>query len=63
MAVARKLAQAGKIGRNESLVICVTGNGLKTQEAVAGKIGEPVHIRPNLAAFEEALEKKTAGVG
>lgn len=63
VAVARKLAQAGKIGPSESLVICVTGNGLKTQEAVAGKIGEPVHIRPNLASFEAAMEKKTAGVG
>src|SRR3954470_12818152 len=32
--VAKKLIESGKIGRNDSTVICVTGNGLKTLDAV-----------------------------
>jgi threonine synthase len=39
-------------------VVCITGNGLKTQEAVAQEIGKPIKIKPNLAAFEEAIGHK-----
>jgi len=34
MAVAKKLIDSGKIPRDESIVISITGNGLKTQEAI-----------------------------
>src|SRR2546429_2299257 len=37
--VARKLIASGKIPANDSVVICVTGNGLKTLDAVAGHVG------------------------
>lgn len=57
VATAKKLIENGKIGRNETTVICVTGNGLKTQEALAGSIAEVHHIKPNLDAFEEMLKK------
>src|SRR5262249_10834580 len=33
--VTKKLVAQGRIKKDESVVICVTGNGLKTQEAVA----------------------------
>jgi threonine synthase len=55
--VTKKLIQQGVIPRDESIVICITGNGLKTQEAVMGKIGETIPILPSLASLQEALER------
>jgi threonine synthase len=52
LAVARKLIEAGRIPRNEEIVICVTGNGLKTQDAVFEALDEPATIKPTLAEFE-----------
>jgi len=56
VAVARKLIEQGRIPRDEEIVLCITGNGLKTQEAVAGQLEEPVVIRPSLAEFEPLVE-------
>lgn len=53
VACAKKLIEQGKIPRNESIVICITGNGLKTQEIVADKISKPIIIEPNLKSFEK----------
>jgi threonine synthase len=55
VSVARKLINDGVIPRDESIVLCITGNGLKTQEAVAGKIGRTVPIAASLASLQEAL--------
>jgi threonine synthase len=52
VAVTRKLLEQGKLPRDEEIVLCITGNGLKTQEAVAGELEEPVTIKPTLEAFE-----------
>jgi threonine synthase len=52
--VLKKLAQAGRIGRDELVVAYVTGNGLKTQEAVAEHVSPPIHIRPTMRDFEES---------
>jgi threonine synthase len=52
VAVARKLIAQGKIDRDGSTVLCITGNGLKTQEALIDKIARPVVIKPSLAEFE-----------
>ncbi|WP_406693535.1 threonine synthase [Singulisphaera sp. Ch08] len=52
VAVARKLIAQGKIDRDASTVLCITGNGLKTQEALIDKIARPVVIKPSLAEFE-----------
>ncbi len=57
VATAKKLIEQGKIGRNETTVVCITGNGLKTQEALAGRTAEVHHIKPNMDAFEEILKK------
>jgi threonine synthase len=51
VAVTRKLIEQGRIPRDEEIVICVTGNGLKTQEAVADRLQAPVVIRPTLEEF------------
>jgi threonine synthase len=55
LASAKRLIETGRIRRDEVTVICVTGNGLKTQEALQGHTKPPHHIKPSLASFEEAL--------
>ncbi len=57
VAVLKKLVEAGKISPDETTVVYITGNGLKTQEAVQGYIGEPLTIEPKLDAFERAWER------
>ena len=57
IAVLKKLVEAGKIDPDETTVAYITGNGLKTQEAVQGVIGEPLTIEPKLDAFERALDR------
>ncbi len=57
VAVTRKLIQQGYIGKNDVTVLCVTGNGMKTQEALQGKMKEPHYIKPKLEAFEDVLGK------
>jgi len=57
IAVLKKLAEAGKIDPDEVTVVYITGNGLKTQEAIQGYIGEPLTIEPKLDSFERALER------
>src|SRR5882724_6593672 len=53
--VAKKLIASGKIPANDSAVLCVTGNGLKTVDAVAGCVGRPREIKPSLREFETLL--------
>jgi threonine synthase len=57
IAVLKKLVEAGKIDPEETTVAYITGNGLKTQEAVQGYIGEPITMEPKLEAFERAIER------
>ncbi|OGW33366.1 MAG: threonine synthase [Nitrospirae bacterium GWC2_42_7] len=56
LAATIKLIEKGKIKPDESIVICITGNGLKTQEALQGHTISPHYIKPSLASFEEALK-------
>lgn len=56
IAATKKLIQHGKINRNDLTVICITGNGLKTQEALAGHIKQVYYIKPNLSSFEDVLK-------
>jgi threonine synthase len=53
VAVTKKLIEQGIIPKDESIVISITGNGLKTQEAVQDKIKKPRKIKPTLKSFEE----------
>ena len=53
----RKLIDAGKIPKDETLVMCITGNGLKTTEAVFDHLKRPTPIKPNIDSFEELLKK------
>jgi len=58
MAVAKKLIEQGKIPSDESIVVSITGNGLKTQESIANSIGEPAHISPTVESFEEVCMRE-----
>jgi len=44
--------KSGVIGKGESVVVCVTGNGYKTAEVVAGKLNEPVQLSRAFKDFE-----------
>ena len=62
VAAARRLIESGKIKREGTLVLCITGNGLKTKEAVAPKYERPDAIEPSLKGFEayyQRLQPKT----
>ena len=63
VACARKLIASGKLPRDEEAVLCITGHGLKTQEAIAGKCGEPRLIKPSLREFEEQIYAKDMAAG
>ena len=56
VAVAKKLIAAGKIPANDSAVLCITGHGLKTLDAVAKSAGQAREIRPSLREFEALLD-------
>ncbi|MBI2399579.1 MAG: threonine synthase, partial [Deltaproteobacteria bacterium] len=51
-----KLIESGRISRDESIVVCVTGNGLKTQEALQGKINQPTIINARLQEFDDLVK-------
>ncbi len=55
VAAAKKLIAEGQIPKDESIVLAITGNGLKTQEAIQDVVGEPAVIEPNLASFEKEV--------
>ena len=61
VAAARKLMAQGRIRPEETTVLCITGNGLKTTDALAGRFEAVEPIAPKLAAFEQYLEREFAG--
>ncbi|MDG1890070.1 MAG: threonine synthase [Verrucomicrobiota bacterium] len=56
--VAKKLIANGSIPKDDSAVLCITGNGLKTLDAVAGHVGKAKEIRPSLREFEALLNNE-----
>ena len=63
LAVAQKLIEQGRIDRDESIVICITGNGLKTQEPLLERMAKPVVIKPTLENFEAVLDSLSVASG
>jgi threonine synthase len=51
----KRLAASGAIDPDETTVAYITGGGLKTVEAVAGNVIEPLHIAPTVDSFETKL--------
>jgi threonine synthase len=60
VACAKKLIAQGKIPANESAVLCITGHGLKTAEAVAPHLPAPRLINPSLREFEALIANDAA---
>jgi threonine synthase len=52
VAATRQLIERGALGRDESIVICITGNGYKTADVLNGHGSQPVRIGRSLAEFE-----------
>lgn len=51
----RKLVKQGAIKKHDVTVAYITGNGLKTQEAVVDSVGRPFRIPPSLVKFEQTF--------
>ncbi len=60
VACAKKLIASGKIPAGESAVLCITGHGLKTAEAVAPHLPLPRLINPSLREFDALVANDTA---
>lgn len=56
--VTKKLIEQGVIPKNESILISITGNGLKTQEAIQDRVGHPLIIDAKLSEFKKIFEAK-----
>jgi threonine synthase len=53
VAVTKKLIDDGKLPTDELTVVSITGNGLKTQDAIINSVEKPEVIEPNIDNFEE----------
>jgi len=51
----QRMAAAGAFRDDGRVVALLTGMGLKTAEALAGRLGPTVEIQPDLEAFQESL--------
>jgi threonine synthase len=60
LAVTRKLIELGRIPRDESIVVSITGNGYKTLEAVAASTVRPSVIDARLRDFDELYGRRGA---
>jgi threonine synthase len=59
VAATRRLIARGALPRDESIVICITGNGYKTVEVVGGVV-KPIRIGRSLSEFEATLSAEAA---
>jgi threonine synthase len=60
LAVLRKLAAAGVIAPDESVVLCITGNGYKTAELMQNHAAVPIRLSRSFSDFEAFLRGETA---
>jgi threonine synthase len=56
VACARKLFAAGRLDPDAETVLLITGDGLKTLDAVAGQVGPSATVAPTTAAVRGALQ-------
>ena len=57
VAVTKKLIESGRIPRDESIVISITGNGYKTLEVVAQSVEKPYTIDATLENFDQLFHR------
>jgi len=58
--VTEKLIREGRISPSETTVVCITGNGLKTTDAIAAEFPPTEAIAPRIEAFEAYLDAQVA---
>jgi threonine synthase len=56
VAAARTLAAQGRLSPDDEIVLCITGNGLKTTDAVAGSLTVPEPIAPKLSEVSALIQ-------
>ena len=56
------LVRRGVIGPDESTVICITGNGYKTMDVMAGRVTEPIRLGRGFKEFEGWWESRQAAL-
>src|SRR5580693_5923289 len=61
--VTQKLIREGRIHRDETTVVSITGNGLKTTDAIAAEFPTIEAIAPKLEAFEALLDSQLTAAG
>jgi threonine synthase len=60
VAGALALAKAGRLSSDDEVVLCITSNGLKTLEAVAGALPEAPLVAPRLREVAALIDQKGA---
>jgi threonine synthase len=50
-----------RVGKDELVVACITGAGLKTQEAVQDALPPALHTQATVESFEAALLERHGG--
>jgi threonine synthase len=61
--VTKKLIDQGRIAADETTVVCITGNGLKTTDAIIGEYPLGEAIAPKMEAFEALMDAQFATSG
>ena len=61
-AVTARLYAQGRIGRDETTVVCITGNGLKTTDVLQGRFDAAIPVRPRLTDFDEYIRSVDSGL-
>jgi threonine synthase len=60
LAATIKLIESGRIPKDDTIVVSITGNGLKTQEVVVDELTPPKVIEAKLAEFDQMLAENAA---
>jgi threonine synthase len=58
----RRGRDSGVIGSEESVLVVITGNGLKDIDSARRASGEPISITPELSFLEKALSERGVAV-
>jgi threonine synthase len=59
LAATRALIRRGVIKPDESVVVCVTGNGFKTADVMLDRVARPTEIGRSLAEFERVFDPQS----
>ena len=60
LAATIKLLRSGAIRKDESIVICITGNGYKTSHVMSDQLAQPTRLGRSLSEFEAFLAARAS---